>query len=84
MSDLGEDIVGLLDHPLIAPRDCEAWVDGFDAFREHGIGVIADIKFVSIWRQTLQIDGVIDVRYTDASSFRTDRITRLYDFGDDN
>lgn len=49
MGDIGHDIVGLLKHPLVAPRDCEAGMDGFDAFRQHSIGVTAGIKLVSFW-----------------------------------
>ena len=49
VGDIGHDIVGLLDHPLIAPRDSEAGMDSFDTFRKHGIGVVAGIKHVPFW-----------------------------------
>ena len=52
VGDVGYDIVGLLDHPLITPGDSKARMDGFDALREHGVGVIAGIKLVSFWGQT--------------------------------
>jgi len=61
MGDIGHDIVGLLEHPLVTPWDCEAKVDGFDALREHGVGVVAGIKLVSLWGQTLQNDGITDM-----------------------
>ena len=50
MGDVGYHIAGLPEHPLIAPGDCEAWVNGFDAFREHGIREIAGIKLVVFGR----------------------------------
>ena len=59
MSDVGNNIVRLLNHPLVTPRDGESRMDGFDAFREHGVGVIAGIKLVSFWGQTLQNDGML-------------------------
>ena len=61
MGDVGHNIVGLFNHPLVAPRDGEAGMDGFDALREHGVRVIAGIKFVSFWRKMLQNDSIADV-----------------------
>ena len=40
MGDVGDDVVGLFEHPVVAPGDGVVWVDGLDPLREHGIGVI--------------------------------------------
>ena len=61
VSYVGYNIVGLFKHPLVTPRDGEARMDGFDAFRKHGVGVITGVKLVSFWGQTLQNDGIADV-----------------------
>ena len=61
VGDVGHDIVGLLEHPVVAPRDSKTWMDGFDTLRKHGVGVIAGIKLVSFWGQTLQNDGITDM-----------------------
>ena len=62
VGNVGHDIVRLFEHPFIAPRYGETWMDCFDALREHGVGVITGIKLVSFWGQTLQNDGITDVR----------------------
>ena len=59
MSNVGHDIVGVLGHPLVTPRDSEVGMDGFDTLRKHGVGVIEGIKPVSFGGQTLQNDGII-------------------------
>jgi len=61
VGDVGHNIVGLLDHPLVAPRDSKTGMDVFNALWEHGVGVIAGVKLVSFWGQTLQNDGITDV-----------------------
>ena len=61
VGDIGDDIIGLLDHPLVTPRDSKARVYGFDALWEHSIGVIAGIKLISFWGQTLRNDGITDM-----------------------
>lgn len=60
VGDVSHNIVGLLEHPFVTSRDGEARVDNFDAFREHGVGVITGIKFVPFRGQTLQNDGITD------------------------
>ena len=37
MSDIGYNDVGLLYHPLVSPRDCEAFGYGFEAFGVDGV-----------------------------------------------
>ena len=61
VGDVGHDIVRLLDHPFVSPRDSEARVDSFDALWKHSVGVIACIKLITLWGHTLQNDSVIDV-----------------------
>lgn len=40
VSDVGHNVVGLLEHPFIAPGDKKAWVDGFDFLQKHGARII--------------------------------------------
>ena len=40
VGDVGDDIVGLPEHPVVAPGDGVVWVDGLDSLREHSIGVV--------------------------------------------
>ena len=37
MGNIGDDDVGLLNHPLISPRDCEAFGYDFEAFGVDGV-----------------------------------------------
>ena len=55
MDDVGHDIVGVLDHPLVAPGDGKMRMDSFDALREQSIGVIAGV-FLS--GHTLEHNGI--------------------------
>ena len=44
MDDVGDDKVGLLDHPPVSVADREALRDGLDALREDGVGVVGRPK----------------------------------------
>ena len=60
MSDIGNDIVGLLKHPVVAPGDGVVWVDGFNPLREHGIGVIVILCLPA--GHIRQYNRVVDLR----------------------
>ena len=47
MGDIGNDIVGLFEHPSVAPRDGVVWVDRLDTLREHRIGVVVVFCFLA-------------------------------------
>ena len=47
VSDVGDDIIGLFEHPVVAPGNGVVWVDGLDPFREHGIGVVVIFRFLA-------------------------------------
>ena len=59
MGDVGDDVVGVGEHPGVAVGDSVAGVDGFEALREYGVGVV----FVFGWfsRQVGKDNGVVDV-----------------------
>ena len=40
MGDVGDDVVGLFEHPVVAPGDGIVWVDRFDSFWQHCVGVV--------------------------------------------
>ena len=40
VSDIGDNIVGLFEHPVIAPGDGVVWVDGLNSLWEHCVGVV--------------------------------------------
>ena len=40
VGDIGDNVVGLLEHPIVAPGDSIVWVDGLDPHREHSVGVV--------------------------------------------
>ena len=40
MGDVGDDIVGLFEHPVVTPGDGVVRVDGLDSLWEHSIGVV--------------------------------------------
>ena len=40
VGDVGDDIIGLFEHPVVAPGDGIMRVDGLDSFREHRVGVV--------------------------------------------
>lgn len=58
---MSNGITRLFEHPLIAPRDCEAGMNSLNALWKHSVRVIAGIKLVAFWGHTLQYNGVIDV-----------------------
>ena len=35
VGDVGDDVVGLFEHPVVAPGDGIVWVDRLDSLREH-------------------------------------------------
>ena len=45
MVDVDDDVVGLLEHPVIAPGDGVVWVNGFDSLWEYSIGVVVVFCF---------------------------------------
>ncbi len=40
VGDVGDHEIGLLQHPVVAPGDCVARVDGLDALWEHGVRIV--------------------------------------------
>ena len=40
MGNIGDDVVGLFEHPVVAPGDGIMWVDRLDPLREHRVGVV--------------------------------------------
>ena len=59
-SDVCNDILGLPEHPVVAPGDSVVWVNGLDPFREHGVRVV--VVFCLLARYIGQHNGVIDLR----------------------
>ena len=59
MGDVGYDIAGLFEHPVVAPSDGVAGVDGFEAFREYGVGVV----FIFGWfsRHVGKDNGIVNM-----------------------
>ena len=47
MGDVGDDVIGLFEHPVVTPGDGVVWMDGLDPFREHGVGVVVVFCFLS-------------------------------------
>ena len=59
VGDVGDNIVGVGEHPGVSVVDGVAGVDGFEAFREYGVGVV----FVFGWfsRHVGKDNGIVDV-----------------------
>ena len=60
MDDVGDDEVGLVDHPLVPIADREAFRRGFDSLREDGIGVVRQPVFVPLLRHIREDDVISD------------------------
>ena len=37
MGDVGDDIIGLFEHPVVTPGDGIMWVDGLNSLWEHSV-----------------------------------------------
>lgn len=59
VSDVGDDVVGVGEHPGVAVEDGVTGVDGFEALWEYGVGVV----FVFGWfsRHVGKDNGIVDV-----------------------
>ena len=59
VGDVGDDIAGAVKYPCVAVGDGVARVDGFEAFREYGVGVV----FVFGWfsRHVGKDNSIVDV-----------------------
>ena len=60
VSDVGDDVVRLFEHPVVAPGNGVVWVDRLDSLREHRVGVV--IVFCLLTGHIGQHDGVVDLR----------------------
>ena len=60
MDDVGDDEVGLLDHPPVPVGDREALRRGLDALREDGVGVVRQPVFIPLFRHIREDDAVFD------------------------
>ena len=60
MGDVGHHIIGLAQHPLVAPGYGESWRHSFQTFRKNGVGEIPDRLVPWPW-QSFQHHGVRDV-----------------------
>ena len=60
MDYVGDDEVGLLDHPPVPVCDREALRRGLDAFREDGVGIVTQPVFVPLLRHIRKDDVVFD------------------------
>ena len=47
MGDVGDHIVGMFEHPVVAPGDGVVGVDGLDPFWEHSVGVVAIFRLLA-------------------------------------
>ena len=59
MRDVGNDIVGLLEHPLVAPGDGVVRMNGLDPLWEHGVGVVVILCLLP--GHTGQHDCIVDL-----------------------
>ena len=59
VGDVGDNIVGVVEQPVVAPSDGVAGVDGFEAFREDGAGVVFMFGWFS--RHVCKDNGIVDV-----------------------
>ena len=59
VADVGDDIAGVIEHPGVSVGDGVARVDGFEAFREYGVGVV----FVFGWfsRHVSKDDSIVNM-----------------------
>ena len=48
MGDVGDNVAGSFEHPIVAPGDGVVWVDRLNSFWEHSVGVV----IVSMRRNT--------------------------------
>ena len=60
MRDVANNIICLLEHPIVAPGDGVMWMDGLNPLWEHGVGVVVIFRFLA--GHIGQHDGVLDVR----------------------
>ena len=60
MGDIGDDIVGLFDHPIVMPGDSIVWVDKIKPFREYSVGVVIILSLLA--RHISQYNGIVDLR----------------------
>ena len=50
VGDVGNDVVGLFDHPLVTVVYSKAFGDRFNPVRENGLGIVRCVKFALFFR----------------------------------
>ena len=59
VGDIGDDVIGVGEHPCVAVGDGIAWMDGFETFREYGVGEIFVFRWFS--RHVGKDNSIVDV-----------------------
>lgn len=60
MDDVGDDEVGLVDHPFVSVADREALRCGLDAFGQDGVGIVGGVELASLLQHIREHDAVSD------------------------
>ena len=60
MDNVGDDEIGLLDHPFVPVCYRKALRCGLDALREDGVGVVRQSVFVPLLRHIRENDVISD------------------------
>ena len=47
VGDVSNNIIGLFEHPVVAPGDGVMWVDGLNPLREHSVGVVVVFRLLA-------------------------------------
>ena len=59
VGNVSDDIVGVFQHPIVAPGNGVMWVDGLDPLRKHSVGVV--VVFCLLTGHIGQHNSVVDL-----------------------